>query len=944
MRTEKLSILALGFCGITAITGCGDQGSGTQAPAAASEGAIGEVNLDLQLANGTTLNSASYTIVGPKAYSKTGSIDLTSATKLSATIGGIPAGTGYSITITGTTTDSSTTCGGSATFNVTARTTTPVNVALTCKEAPRTGSVLVNGSLNVCAVIDSLSASPTEVAVGGTVALAAAGHDSDAAPSALAYAWTTTAGTLSSASAQNPTFTCTAPGNATVTLSVTDGDPAASCADTQTVQITCSVAPKAPGTYVAGDFHNHTTCSDGSISMQKLVKKVTDKTPESPWGLDWFVQAGHGGNGNRNCTLVEDATLATPAYPFVTGKGPTTTWENSGVTPKGDASGSTPNKNMWRWQSIQEFQYPLIEYLNAYLDKPLFIGVESVVAGHEHTSMSVITGQIPAGVDSQTLPTTPGYTALGSGAALAQWEYCFDRGDTDTSRGAGNAWDCSVPGSANSADPSWNATAQKLIPAGGTGSGTKGHLKTVEALKWMKQFHPDGSYYVPAHLERAGQFNPDGNNGFNVEHLRNFNNAAPRIAFGMETQPGHGASSNRGEYQVLRNNIGGVQTDSVGGTTYGGTGVYGGYVGGVWDALLGEGRNFWFFASSDWHNRGSFGPDDRRSTQDFYPGEYQRNYTMVRAGSTKPKPQQIVDGLRTGNNFASSGQIIDRLAFVACTGKADALVEQIGTNAAIANNSPNAAGCATMGEKLVVAPGSDIVVNVTLRDPAGANYSPYTFANPSLKQVNITQPLNMPVLDHVDVIGGLVTGYKAPAAPDYAGEWPRNTNWLKADGTTADLSVVPAAAKNVSAAIAKTFGSAGASAWKAVTSPVDGSTFLTMTFRISAVAASQYVRLRGTNLPAAVPFETDASGNPLADVVTNANDPTRLRIPCTTVHSAGNQFDGCPDHLATATGATNPIVGQKAVSFDIAAWSDLWFYSNPVYIEVTGSTPVAGVQ
>ena len=36
------------------------------------------------------------------------------------------------------------------------------------------------------------------------------------------------------------------------------------------------------------------------------------------------------------------------------------------------------------------------------------------------------------------------------------------------------------------------------------------------------------SYYVPAHLERAGPFNPDGNNGFNIEHLRNFNNTAPR--------------------------------------------------------------------------------------------------------------------------------------------------------------------------------------------------------------------------------------------------------------------------------------------------------------------------------------------------------------------------------------------------------------------------------
>jgi hypothetical protein len=62
-------------------------------------------------------------------------------------------------------------------------------------------------------------------------------------------------------------------------------------------------------------------------------------------------------------------------------------------------------------------------------------------------------------------------------------------------------------------------------------------------------------------------------------------------------------------------------------------------------------------------------------------------------------------------------------------------------------------------------------------------------------------------------------------------------------------------------------------------------------------------RLRGTNMPPAVPFETDASGNPLPDVYTNANDPTKLRIPCTTVHSASSQFDGCPDHLATATGA-----------------------------------------
>jgi len=702
------------------------------------------------------------------------------------------------------------------------------------------------------------------------------------------------------------------------------------------------------GQYVAGDIHNHTTCSDGSISMQKLIKKSTD-TKDTPWGLDWFVQAGHGGSGNRNCTLVEDASLGTPAYPYVAGQGPSTTWESSGITPQGDASGSTPNRNMWRWEAVQEYQYPLIEYLSAYRNVPLFLGIESVAAGHEHTSMSVIKGQIPRKIGK--LPNTPGYEAKGNADALAQWAYCFDRGVSDSSRGGANEWNCAVKGSANEADPSWNLAAAKLVPAGGAGTGVRGHNKTLEGLKWMNEHDPRGSYYLPTHLERAGPFNPDGNNGFNVEHLRNFNNVAPQIAFGFETQPGHGASSDRGEYAVLRNTIGGVRVDSVGGTTYGGTGVYGAVVGGVWDALLGEGRNFYFFASSDWHNRGNFGPDDRRSTQDFYPGEYQRNYTFVKTSRDKLNPQAIVDGLRTGNTFVSSGQLIDRLAFVACASYdnrrdselSNREVEEIALKAAIDNTQPDEKGCAAMGEKLEVRPGTDIVVSIVVRDPSGKNYSPYTFNNPSLLQVGIKQPLNRPELDHIDLIRGLVTGYKKPTDPDYAGEWPRNTEWLRADGTTADLSVVPAAAKNTTAAVIRTFSGEGYGRWTPVKTKKDG-TFLKMSYRINSVKASQYVRLRGTNLPAAVPFETDIDGNPLADVYTNASNTDRLRIPCTIPHSANSQFDGCPDHLDAATGADNPIAGKKAVSYDVAAWADLWFYSNPIFVEVAGGVPVKGVK
>lgn len=749
---------------------------------------------------------------------------------------------------------------------------------------------------------------------------------------------------------------------------------AAAIATGAAVTVPTVATAKTPGQYVSGDFHNHTTCSDGTISMQKLVKKATDKT-DTPWGLDWFVQAGHGGNGNRNCTLVEDASLATPAYPYVSGQGPNTTWENSGVTPKGLSSGTSPSKNMWRWQSIQEFQYPVVEYLNAYKNLPLFVGLETVVPGHEHTSMSVITGQIPATLDPNNLPTTPGYSALGNATALAQWEYCFDRNDGDTSRGdttvgsgVGNNWNCSVPGSLNASDVSWNATAQKLMPASGTGTGIKGHNKTLEALKWMNTYHPTTSYYVPAHLERAGPFNPDGNNGFNIESLRDLNNTAPNIAFGFESQPGHGASSDRGEYAVLRNTgWTGGNVDSVGGTTYGGTGVYAGQVGGVWDALLGEGRNWWFFASSDWHNRGAFGSDDRRSSQDFYPGEYQRTYAMVRNGTAKLNPQMIVDGLRTGNTFSSSGQLIDRLAFIACasyplTPRTNASVEAAAFAAATGNTDIDISGCATMGEKLKMRAGGEVVVSIVLRDPAGTNYAPYSFPNPSLAQVNVNQPINQPVLDHVDVIRGLVTGYKAPGTADYSGEWPRNTAWLRADGTTAGLDAVPAAAKNASAAILKTFNgdSASPSPWTAVTAN-DGTQYLKMTFRVPA-SASQYLRLRGTNMPPAVPFETDAAGNPLSDVYTNASNPTRLRIPCLVTPTnepatgvtltAGNTINGCPSHLATATSTVvggvnqhdNPIEGKKAVSFDVAAWADLWFYSNPIYVEVANSTVVAGVK
>ena len=152
----------------------------------------------------------------------------------------------------------------------------------------------------------------------------------------------------------------------------------------------------------------------------------------------------------------------------------------------------------------------------------------------------------------------------------------------------------------------------------------------------------DGSYYVPAHLERAGPFNPNGNNGFNIEHLRNFNNAAPTVAFGMETQPGHGASDARGEYTVRRNNFGGASATSTASaapptaapaSTARRSAACGTRCSAK-AATSGSSR------APTGTTAACFGPDDRRSTQDFYPGEYQRDFVMVRDDDGKPQSQR----------------------------------------------------------------------------------------------------------------------------------------------------------------------------------------------------------------------------------------------------------------------------------------------------------------
>jgi hypothetical protein len=211
--------------------------SSSQPSPTADDSTFGAIGVALQ-ADGVTFTSVSYTITGPGGFSTSGTVDVSSSTQIAATIGGLPAGNGYSITLSATSIDGSENCVGTAPFNVAAGATTAVTIHLACRQPAKSGSVSATGVLNLCPVISSISAAPNQVLTGSSVAVSASAADPDSAPSPLTTQWTATSGTFASATSAATTFTCTQPGVATLTFTASDGDP--TCLTTSTVQVTCA--------------------------------------------------------------------------------------------------------------------------------------------------------------------------------------------------------------------------------------------------------------------------------------------------------------------------------------------------------------------------------------------------------------------------------------------------------------------------------------------------------------------------------------------------------------------------------------------------------------------------------------------------------------------------------------------------------------------------------
>lgn len=333
-------------------------------------------------------------------------------------------------------------------------------------------------------------------------------------------------------------------------------------------------------------------------------------------------------------------------------------WDSTTFVRKGD-----PHKDnyMWRWQVLKEFSFPeILKWRQRYGTKTIIQGFEWNVPGHEHADVCILGEQ---------------FSDRPNADALAEFEYKFDNADKDKTGGNEFGWTKSI---------------------------LEGHAKTIEAVQWLQKNYPEECWIIPTHPERS--------NRYTIADFRDMNDAGPSVVFGFDGIPGHQKGKTRGFSKETA--PGSIVDGRRVASTFGGVGYFTAKVGGLWDALLSEGRKWWIFGSSDYHGDG-----------DFLPGEFQKNYYYTENPSD---PAALIAGVKSGNGFAVMGDLITDMRFE--------------VNGVV------------MGQTTAPTDTANVVIH--LYDPESNNHNTYSsYTNPQL--------------DHVDIIMGEVSGMKKKGSPEY---------------------------------------------------------------------------------------------------------------------------------------------------------------------------------
>ncbi len=144
-------------CGLAlGLAACG--GSTDQAALASSTDAgngaddNGSINAEFRLPSGTA-SQASYALTGPNGFRQSDTLDFDGSQAIGFLIDGVPAGDGYTLTFTASSSDGAEMCSGSATVNVTAQMAAPVDVTAQCTGEAAAPAPVGYGALDVWAAL-----------------------------------------------------------------------------------------------------------------------------------------------------------------------------------------------------------------------------------------------------------------------------------------------------------------------------------------------------------------------------------------------------------------------------------------------------------------------------------------------------------------------------------------------------------------------------------------------------------------------------------------------------------------------------------------------------------------------------------------------------------------------------------------------------------------------
>lgn len=199
-------------------------------------GPTGSLALELVLEDGANVDQVDWQITGNGMTPLEGTDAATPGSTTSIHVDGIPPGDSYLVALSATSDDGTTTCEGSAGFDVAEDDATQVHVMLKCETASQGGLAGLAALTGTCPYLTSVIVSPLQTSVGFDINVSSAAFDDESDP--IEYLWTGTGGSFADPAAQVTTYTCEQEGAQSVTITVSD-DAFQSCTENWTVQITC---------------------------------------------------------------------------------------------------------------------------------------------------------------------------------------------------------------------------------------------------------------------------------------------------------------------------------------------------------------------------------------------------------------------------------------------------------------------------------------------------------------------------------------------------------------------------------------------------------------------------------------------------------------------------------------------------------------------------------